>query len=156
MALKITKVDTWAVEIHDEPGGLAQVLAPLAEAGADLECIIARRQADKFRAGVVFLTPIKGKKVEAVARSIGLEPAEEMATLRVEGPDQPGSGLRMTQALADAGLNLRGVSSMSCGKSFVCYIGLDSREDAEKAIKALKGLSTSTASRNGKRRLARI
>lgn len=153
MALKVTKVDVWAVEIRDEPGGLAQVLAPLAEAGASLECVIARRQADKFRAGVVFLTPIKGRKVESAARAAGLEPTEEMATLRVEGTDKAGFGARMTRAIADAGVNMRGLSTMTCGKNFVCYIGLDSDADADKAARAIKSMAGSNGAR--KRKLAR-
>ena len=32
MALKVTKVDVWAVEFPDEPGALAKILVTLAEA----------------------------------------------------------------------------------------------------------------------------
>jgi hypothetical protein len=151
MTLKVTKVDVWAVEFKDEAGGLARCLAPIAAAGANLECIIARRQADKFQAGLAFLTPIKGKKVVAAAMEAGMAPAEELTTLRVEGLDTPGSGSRMVNAIADAGVNMRGLSSMSAGKNFVAYIGLDSKADADTVIKVLKKLSTS----KGKRKLVR-
>jgi hypothetical protein len=36
-------VDVWAAPIEDKPGGLADVLCTLHEAGADLQFIIARR-----------------------------------------------------------------------------------------------------------------
>ena len=137
MALKVTKVDVWAVEFRDETGGLAGVLSPIAAAGGDLECIIARRQADKFRAGVAFVTPIKGKKVEAAARAAGMEPAEALTTLRVEGPDTPGSCARLANVIAQAGVNMRGVSSMTAGKNFVAYIGLDSAADVATVMKIL-------------------
>jgi len=91
MARKVTKVDVWAVEVRDEPGGLAKVLAPIAAAGGNLECIIARRQADKFQAGIAFITPLKGTKVLGAAHAAGVLPAEGLTTLRVEGPDPQGS-----------------------------------------------------------------
>ena len=44
MALKVTKVDVWAGEMQDQPGGLAQILEALASARASVDCVIARRQ----------------------------------------------------------------------------------------------------------------
>ena len=43
MDLLVERVDVWAATIEDRPGGLAQALATLRDAGADLKCIIARR-----------------------------------------------------------------------------------------------------------------
>lgn len=154
MALKVTKVDVWAVEIRDEPGGLARVLETMSGAGSSLECVIARRQADKYQAGVVFLTPVKGKKAEAAATDVGLERTEDMATLRVEGPDKLGIGSQMSRAIGDAGVNMRGFSAMRAGKNFVAYIGFDSNEDADKAAKALKSAGSKPATR--KRAVARV
>jgi len=46
---------------------------------------------------------------------------------------------------------MRGVSSMTAGKNFVAYIGLDSGEDADTAIKALKKVKlTKTAAKKKK------
>jgi hypothetical protein len=153
MALKVRKVDVWAVEFRDEPGGLARVLAPIADAGGNLECVIARRQADKFQAGIAFITPLKGTKVLGAAHHSGVLPAEGLTTLRVEGPDTPGSCSRMVDAIAEAGVNMRGVSSMSAGKNFVAYIGLDSDADAQTAIKALKNVKAKKPA--AKKKLAR-
>ena len=154
MALKVTKVDVWAVEIRDEPGGLARVLETMSGAGSSLECVIARRQPDKYQAGVVFLTPVKGKKGESAATDVGLERTEDMATLRVEGPDKLGIGSQMARAIGDAGVNMRGFSAMRAGKNFVAYIGFDSGDDADKAAKALKSVGGKTATR--KRATARV
>ena len=153
MALKVTKVDVWAVEIRDEPGGLAQILETMSGAGSSLDCVIARRQADKYMAGVVFLTPIKGKKSELAAAAAGVRRAEDLATLRVEGPDQKGIGARLSRAIADAGINMKGCSAMRCGKNFVAYIGFDSDEDADRAAKALKSVGGRSAPK--KRAMAR-
>jgi hypothetical protein len=155
MALKVSKVDVWAVEIRDEPGALAQVLETISKAGGDVEGVIARRQADKFQAGVVFLTPVKGKKVEAAARAIGAEPGDNLATLRVEGPNTRGKGARIMRAVADAGINLRGLSVTTSGKSFAAYIGLDSSADADKAAKIIKAAGAAKKPAK-KRKLARV
>jgi hypothetical protein len=138
MALKANKVDVWAIEIRDEPGELARVLETISQSGGNIEGVIARRQADKFRAGIVFLTPIKGKKAEAAARAIGGEPGESLSTLRVEGSNTRGVGAKMMRAIADAGINVRGLSVTTSGKSFAAYIGLDSNADADRAAKILK------------------
>ena len=138
MALKVSKVDVWAVEIRDEPGELAKVLETVSEAGGDIEGVIARRQADKFRAGIVFFTPVKGKKVEGAVRAMGGEPGESLSTLRVEGSNTRGIGGRMMRAIADAGINVRGLSVTTSGKSFAAFIGLDSGADADRAVKILK------------------
>ncbi len=133
MALKITKTDVWAVEIQDQPGGLAKVMEVIAEAGANLECVIARRQADKPGTGVAFVTPLKGRKVAAAAATVGFHATKRVATLKVEGTDRPGMGARLVRALAKAGINLRGVSGATLGRNFVVYLGFDSAADARKA-----------------------
>jgi hypothetical protein len=46
----------------------------------------------------------------------------------------------MTQALADLGLNLRGLSAAAIGKSFVSHVALDSAAAAAKALRVLKAL----------------
>jgi len=40
MSLTVTKVDVWAAQIEDKPGGLAKLLGTLAGAGANLECLL--------------------------------------------------------------------------------------------------------------------
>src|SRR5690242_20758649 len=126
MALKITKVDVWAGDIQDQPGGLARVLEVLSGAGGSLDCVIARRQPEKPGTGVVFVSPVKGKLAPAAARGAGLNQASDIATLRVEGADRPGLGGRISRAVADAGVSMRGLSAMVLGGKFVAYIGFDS------------------------------
>jgi hypothetical protein len=140
MAMKISKVEVWAGEIHDQPGGLAAVLGALADAGVSLDCVIARRQADKPGTGVVFLTPVKNRKAQVAARSTSLGAAKTVPTLRVEGADKPGLGRRMMQAVAETGVNVRGVSAVRLGGKFVAYLGFDNSADAALAAKALKSL----------------
>jgi len=58
MSVKVTKTEVWVAEIDDQPGGLAQCLDTLASAGANLECVIGRRQPNKPGKGVIFVTPL--------------------------------------------------------------------------------------------------
>jgi hypothetical protein len=139
MALKVSKVDVWRGDIQDTPGGLSQVLEGLAAGGASVEFVIARRNDNQPGMGQVFLTPVKGKKAQDAARQVGLNQATPMATLRVEGADRPGVGGRMLRAMADGGINLRGVSAAVIGNKFVAYVGFDSDADAANAMRILKG-----------------
>ena len=140
MALNVTRADVWAASIEDRPGGLAEKLAALAEAGAQLEFVIARRASERPGTGVVFLTPLKGSAQIGAAKKAGFEKTESLHSLRVEGPDQPGLGAKMTQALAQAGINLRGLSAAAIGPRCVVHLALDSTADATKASRLLKRL----------------
>lgn len=138
MAYSIKKVDVWAGEIDDRPGGLAGKLEALATAGASLEFIIARRQPDKPGTGVVFLTPVRTPKQKQAASAAGFSTTSSLQSVRVEGPDKPGLGTKMTRALADAGINLRGISGAALGRNSVTYFAFDNAGDAENAMKLLK------------------
>jgi hypothetical protein len=150
MSSKVTKMNVWSVwsgEIQDQPGGLAGVLRKLADANADLEMVVARRQPDRPGAGMVFLAPVKGRKATAAAAIGGLSPATGVAALRVEGTNRPGLGAKMTGAIADSGINLRGLSAAVLGSRFVAYMSFDSPEDAEKAAKAIEATTAAKAPR---------
>jgi len=140
MALNVTRADVWAASIEDRPGGLAEKLAALAEAGAQLEFVIARRTSERPGTGVVFLTPLKGAAQIRAAKRASFEKTESLHSLRVEGPDQPGLGAKMAQTLAQAGINLRGLSAAAIGSRCVVHLALDSTADATKAARLLKRL----------------
>jgi predicted amino acid-binding ACT domain protein len=138
MAYAIKKVDVWSGEVEDRPGGLVEKLTALSGVGASLEFLIARRAPDKPGTGVIFLTPIKGAKQKSAAQQAGLSTTESLHSVRVEGPDRAGLGTKMTQALADAGINLRGISAAALGRRAVTYFAFDSAADANTAIGVLR------------------
>ena len=138
--MKAQRVDTWAASIKDKPGALAAKLKALSAAGVNLEFVVARRAPDKPGTGVVFVTPIKGPKQCRAAKATGFRKTRNLHTVRVEGPDRRGRGARILQALAEKGLNLRGLSAAALAKKFVCHIALDSGADAAKAARILKSL----------------
>src|ERR1035437_2203495 len=141
MKLNVSRTDTWATSIDDRPGGLTDKLGALAAAGANLELIIARRAPEQRGSGVVFVTPLKGAKQIKAAEAAGFQKTESLYSLRVEGADQPGMGAKLTQALAEAGVNLRGLSAAALGKRYVSHLALDTAKDAAKAVAVLKKLS---------------
>jgi len=138
MAYTVKKVDVWAGEIADRPGGLASTLTSMNKAGANIEFVVARRAPDKPGTGGVFLTPLKGVKQKTAAQQAGLATSAGLHSVRVEGPDRAGLGAKMTDALAGAGINVRGISAAALGRRAVSYLAFDSAEDAEAAVKILK------------------
>lgn len=140
MAFKVQKVETWAASLEDKAGALAEKLNALAKAGVNLEFLLARRAPDKPGAGVVFVTPIKGATGLRAAQAAGFHKTTSLHTVRLEGVDKTGGGARITRVLAEAGLNLRGVSAAVISKKFVAYIALDTAPDAAKAGRVLRAL----------------
>lgn len=141
MKLTVSRTETWAATIEDRPGGLADKLAALAAAGANLEFIIARRAPERKGNGVVFVTPLRGAKQIKAAKAAGFQQTKSLHSLRIEGADQPGMGATLTQALAESGVNLRGFSAAALGQRFVTHLALDTAQDASKAAAVLKKLS---------------
>ena len=140
MALKVSKCEIWAVTIDDRPGGAAEKLEALSKGGANLEMLLARRTAENPGHGVMFVTPLKGKKAVDAAQQSGMGKPENIYSVRVEGGDKPGLGSKIARALADAGVNFRGMSALAIGRKFVSYVACDSAEDQAGAIAALKRL----------------
>jgi hypothetical protein len=150
--MNVQRTEVWAATIDDRPGGLHEKLAVLAEAGANLEFVISRRTPDQPGEGVVFVTPIKGARQTNAAEQSGFRKTDRLHSVRVEGMDKPGIGAAMTEALADSGLNLRGISGAAMGRQFIAYLALDTAEDAATAIDVLKKLSAGGSRGNAKRR----
>ena len=141
MALTVAREDVWAAAIKDEPGSLAGKLAALADAGANLGFVIARRTPEKGKAkGVVFVTPLKGAKLIAAAKKAGFKKTKSLNSICVEGDDKAGIGAKLTAALAEAGINLRGLSAAAIGRKMVCHVAVDKTADATKAARILRKL----------------
>ena len=136
--LLVERVDVWAASIEDRPGGLAEVLAALREAGADLQFIIARRAPEAPGKGVVFVTPLRGDREIRAAADVGFNVTRKLHSVRVMGADRPGIAAELTQKLADGRINLRGFSASVIGPQFVGYVAVDSLDDANKAIAVLE------------------
>jgi hypothetical protein len=138
MKLLVKTVDIWRAELEDRPGALAEKLAALYAAKADLEFVLARRTPESPGKAVIFLTPLKGAKQLRAGAAAGFAKTQDLHAVRVEGANKPGAGAKMGQALAAEGLNLRGLCATVIGKRFVAYIAADTAEDAAKVAGVLK------------------
>jgi hypothetical protein len=138
VAFTVNKVDIWTGEIEDRVGGLAKALGALADAGANLEVVVARRQPHQPGKGVVFLGPVDGAKARKAAAAAGLSKATNLVALRVEGPNKRGECHLLARLLADAGINLRGLAATASGRKFVLSVGFDNALDAGKAARLLR------------------
>ncbi len=138
MDLIAERVEVWAACIEDQPGSLANILTGLQEIGANLNFILARREPDQPGQSVVYITPLTGDAELEAAATLGFNLTGRVHSVRVEGPNQPGIAAALAAKLAAAGLNLRGFSAAVLGTRFILYIGLDSAEDAAKALTVLQ------------------
>ena len=86
----------------------------------------------------MFLSGISGAKGSKAAAAAGLTKAGDVVALRVEGPNQAGAAYQITRRLADAGINLRGVSASVIGKTFQLFLAFDNAADADNAARSLR------------------
>jgi hypothetical protein len=138
MNLIIEPEEVWAAGMEDKPGALGNKLAALAEVGADLDFVIARRAPDRPGAGVLFITPLRGDREIEAATGLGFTTTNRMHSVRVQGQNERGIAGKLTQLVANAGINLRGFSGAVIGAQFVLHLGFDSAEDSQKAMVLLR------------------
>lgn len=136
MSYTISKVDVWAADIPNRAGTLSGVIESMADSGAMLEFMIARKV--NARTSRVFIAPIKGAKLQRAAKKAGLVRAKGMHSLRIEGPDRPGLGTKITQAISEKGINLRGASAAAIGRKAVFHIAVESEKDLKSAITVVR------------------
>jgi len=130
----IERVDVWSASVADKTGGLSWLLKGMDEAGADFNFIIARRTPENPGSGVVFVTPIRGDREVKAASTLGFSLTRSVGAVCFEADNKPGATARLTGLIADAGINIRGLSVAVIGTRFVAYIGFDSANDAETAV----------------------
>jgi hypothetical protein len=104
------------------------------EAGADFNFIIARRTPESPGSGVVYVTPIRGDREVKAASTLGFSLTRSVDAVCFEADNKPGVTARLTGLIADAGINIRGLSVAVIGTRFIAYIGFDNTNDAETAV----------------------
>jgi hypothetical protein len=137
MSVTVKKIALWRKEIENRPGALAAVLAPLAEAGTDLQVVMGYRHPGHESQATVEVSPVSGKKATKVAQDAGLG-ASSIPTLLVEGDNQPGLGAAISQSLAEAGINVSFLVAQVIGGRFSAVVGFDTPEDAAQSSAVIK------------------
>lgn len=140
MRLTVSRQPVWSAEIDDRAGALASKLTTLAEAGADLSFVTARRRSGEPSRAKIYIASLRGARQQRAAEQAGLARTNDLHMLRVEGTDRPGLGATLTQALAMAGISLRGLSAVAIGKRMVVMLAFDTSADAARATHAIKNL----------------
>src|SRR5437899_4705247 len=143
MGFKLERVHIWTGEIADKAGGMAGKLAPLAQAGANLEYISTRRQADRPGMGIIYVAPVTGPAQVRAARQAGMSETHDTVVLRVEGDNEAGLGFRLTQQWATAGISLQSLTMAVQGNKFVGFAAFDTVADANRAAQILADLGAS-------------
>lgn len=142
MGFKLDRVHVWSGEVEDRPGGAAAKLAALAQAGANLEFILTRRQPNQPGKGILYVAPVSGPVQVRAAKSAGLAETSEPIVLRVEGDNEAGLAHRLTQQWALAGISMEGLSLAVLEKKFVGFAAFDTVVDANKAAQILADLGS--------------
>ncbi len=110
----------------------------LAQAGVDLDFLVARRTPDQPGKGVVFITPLRGDTEVEAATEIGFSVSNSLHSLCVQGQNEPGIAARLADKIAAAGINLRGMSAAALGSQFVVHFAFDTTEDRANAAEVLR------------------
>lgn len=136
MAFEITKIEVWAGEIQDRPGALAEALEAVQRVGANLDFIVVRPSEEKPGQGVVFLSPLFGADQINAATHAGLS-RSRIHALRLLGPDRPGLAAGVCRTLADAGINITGMTGAVIGERAILYLRFESDAELVSAARIL-------------------
>ncbi len=138
MAISVRKTFLWTREVDNKPGTLARTLQPLAEAGTDLEIVMAYGTGNK---AVIEVAPITGKRATATAEKAGLAESRIPAVV-VTGDNRAGIGHAFARAVGDAGININFLVAHVVGNRFTSVFGFDSEAETDRAIPVIKNAAT--------------
>src|SRR5262249_164007 len=145
MSFKWDRVHVWSGEIPDQPGSVANKLAFLAQAGANLEYVESQRVPSKPALAVLYPPPATHPPhPRAARRGAGLRQRAFPIPPRLEGDTEAGLAHRLTQQWALAGISLHGLTMAVLGGKFVGYAVFDSVADANRAAQILADLGTAS------------
>jgi hypothetical protein len=141
MAVSIRKIILWRTEVAHRPGALAEILAPLAAAGADLQTVMGYRLPGNKGRAIVEVAPVTNRKAGRAAEAVGLAP-DGAPTLLVLGDNRPGLANRIAQALADSGVNIAFLVAQVVGRRYSAVFGFENEADLDKAADRIRAAVT--------------
>jgi len=137
MAITVKKITLWRKEVANRAGALADVLAPLAGAGADLGVVMGYRLPGHLNEAVIEIAAVAGKKASAAAAAAGLS-ASPIPSLLAAGDNKPGLGHAMSRAMAGAGISMSFLVAQVVGRKFSAILGFESEADCDRAAPLIK------------------
>ncbi len=137
MAVSIRKITLWRTQVAHRPGALAELLEPLAAAGADLQTVMGYRIPGQKERAVIEVAPVSNRKVARAAREGGLTPGGA-PTLLVLGDNRPGLANRIARALSDSGVNIAFLVAQVVGRRYSAVFGFENEADLDKAADRIR------------------
>jgi hypothetical protein len=141
MAVSIRKITLWRTEVAHRPGALADLLEPLAAAGADLQTVMGYRIPGHEGRAVIEVAPVTNRKAALAAQSAGLAP-DGAPTLLVLGDNRPGLANRIARALAASGVNIAFLVAQVVGRRYSAVFGFENEADLDKAADRIRAAVT--------------
>jgi len=142
MAVTVKKIVLWRKEVENKAGILANALAPLANASADIHVVTAYRYPGHESKAAIELYPVTGKKSVAAAKEAGFS-ASDIPALLIEGDNRPGLGYATAQAIADAGVSMDFLVAQVVGRKYSAVFGFESDADAAKCAAIIRKAAAS-------------
>jgi hypothetical protein len=138
VAVRVKRILLWRGELDDRPGALAEVLEPIAAAGANLEVVMGYYQGgNRATHAVIEIAPVAGKRLTEAVEGAGLVPSAIPALL-VRGGNRAGLAHRVAHAIAGAGIDLRFLMAQTVGRSYSAVLGFEKESDAERAVPLIR------------------
>jgi hypothetical protein len=137
MAVSIRKLTLWRTRVEHRPGALADLLDPLAAAGADLSIVMGYRLPGEKGQAVIEVAPVTSRRTAAAAAKAGLAPGGA-PSLVVLGDNRPGLATRIGRALADSGVSIAFLVAQVVGKRYSAVFGFESEADLDKAADRIR------------------
>ena len=137
MAVSVKKVTLWRKEVENRPGVLSGVLAPLADAGADLQVVMGYRFPGEESKAVIEVCPVSGRKVTTAAGQAGLA-ASSIPALLVQGDNRPGLGRAIAQTIAEAGINVAFLVAQVVDARYSAVMGFQDEAASKEATALIK------------------
>ena len=140
MAVRVKGIVLWRKETENQSGVLAGSLEPFAKGGVNLQVVMGYRYPGNEQKAAIELYAVAVKKLTKAAQAAGFV-ASSASTLLVEGDNKPGLGHAITQAIADARINLGFLVAQVIGRKYSAVIGFESEDDAKRASALIKKAS---------------
>ena len=139
MSFEVSPVEIWVGELEDRPGALASTLAQIMMCGgANLEFLVVRPSPEHPGRSIVYLAPLSTPEQQQAATQVGLHRAERMFALRLIGGDRPGLFAGLAGTLAQADVNIVGVSAAAANGVAISYLRFESQQSADAAARLLR------------------
>ena len=134
MADVIRTAQYFKVQIGDKPGTLADVLAPLRDAGVNLLAVHAFPRSRRTQVDVVPEDPASFKNIAKIHK---LKIQGPKMCLLVDGDDRPGAMADLTDRLGSAKINMTAITGLCAGQGRFGAILWVNPRDVKKAAKVL-------------------